>query len=106
LFVNNPDGVSPHSNEYAADTVSVQTFAQRKQIEQNRSVIGAYMQSQIGTSYVDRSILQKPKPRPVVTGVKKMDSRQEVNSRSAKQYSRPEVRTFREPPSRGYNPYS
>ena len=106
-FVNKPDEVSPHSNEYAAGTVSIKSLAQRKEIEQNRSVIGAYMHSQIGTSYIDRSILQKPKPRLPVKTVKKANGRQEMNSRTPTRYERPAANyTFREPSSRGYNPYA
>jgi hypothetical protein len=105
-FVNKPDEVSPHSNEYAAGTTSIKSLAQRKEIEQNRSVIGAYMHSQIGTSYIDRSVLQKPKPRPPVKPVKKANGRQEMNSRTASGYARPNTHIFREPPSRGYNPYA
>ena len=106
-FVNNPDDVSPHSNEYAAGTVSTQSFSQRKEVERNRSVIGAYMQSQIGTSYIDRSVLQKPKPRRALSPVKDTNTRQEINSRIPTRYERPAAdHTFREPPSRGYNPYA
>lgn len=105
-FVNNPDGVSPHSNEYAAGTISTQSFSQRKEVERNRTVIGAYMQSQIGTFYIDRSVLQKPKPRHRLSPVKDTNSRQELNSRTPTRYERPAGHSFREPPSRGYDPYS
>jgi hypothetical protein len=97
-FVNKPDEVSPHSNEYAAGTVSLQTFAERKEIEKTRSVVGGYLQSQIGTSYIDRSVLQKPQPRPPVTSLKRTNSRQEMNSRTSSRYARPDTHTFREPP--------
>jgi hypothetical protein len=105
-FVNKPDEVSPHSNEYAAGTVSTQSFSERKKIEKNRNVIGAYMQSQISTSYIDRSVLQKPKPRPANPALNRSNSRQEVNSRLTARPIATTKHTFREPPSRGYDPYA
>ena len=105
-FVNNPDDVSPHSNEYAAGTISSQPFADRKEIERSRSVIGAYMQSQIGTSYIDRSVLQKPKARTLNKELSRKNTRQEMNSHVPNRPGGISKHTFREPPSRGYNPYA
>ena len=110
-FVNNPDDVSRHSNEYAAGTVGSQSFAARRAVERNRNIVGAYNRSHLGVSSVDRAALRRSSPTPAspeALGVTSSSSRQEMNSRTSLQRpaQRPSTHTFREPPSRGYNPYA
>ncbi|HEY0965669.1 MAG TPA: hypothetical protein VGE13_04280 [Candidatus Saccharimonadales bacterium] len=120
LFDKFTGGISQddtHSNQYAAGTTSEQTFSQRKEIEQNRRTIAAYQHSAIGRNFAPHGeyvrsprTYKKPESRA---------SRQEMNANggsvpersesqisASRQAANARPQTFREPPTRGYNPYS
>lgn len=122
-FMMNPDDVNTHSNHYAGGTASEQSFSERLKIEKQRKVIGAYQQSQIGTSFVTRGEYVRKKIRVPGSRGEKKHTRQEMNAgggtfsdipeRQAVPKTRQQMNSraggaisFREPPSRGYNPYS
>lgn len=63
-FVNNIDDPdSLHTNQYAAGSVSTQSFSERQAIERSRSVIGSYNHSRIARQPAVRSAHTKPSAR-------------------------------------------
>lgn len=102
-FVNSPDDISLHSNQYAAGTVSSQSFTERQAIERRRQIIQSYQQSRLGAVYADRKELARlsvARSRP--TKVDAVKSPQQASVRPTS----PKVHRFSEPTSRGYNPYA
>lgn len=113
-FSNNISSDDTHSNEYAAGTVSDQSFTERKQIENNRKTVGAYQFSQIGQNFLPRGEYVRPKPRQLRVAERK-SSRQEMNANGGIVPERPTGGPttrqqmnagFHEPPARSYNPYA
>ena len=101
-FVNPPDDISLHTNQYAAGTVSSQSFTERQAIERRRQIIQSYQQSRLGTTYADR----KEKARLAIAR-SRSDKAENTTRRDANTSSTaPTAHRFKEPPSRGYNPYA
>lgn len=104
LFDKFTGGISEqdaHSNQYAAGTASDQTFSQRKEIEQNRTTIAAYQHSVIGRNFTPRGEYVRSKPRQY-----KKPERSEAQSSVSRQAANARPQAFKEPPTRGYNPYA
>lgn len=77
--------------------VSTTSFEERIKLENNRQLVGGYKRSALGSTY------NPTRPRVA----KPNAARPGVNLRSAPgRGSGVPKRSFREPPSRGYNPYS
>ena len=88
------------------------SLEQRRQIDNNRKYIDKYMSSHIGSTFTPAA-LRHYKPRKASTlkiaerDQTRIDNRQETNA-SEPGVSAPSKRPasdFREPPSRGYDPY-
>lgn len=108
-FVNNPDDVSPHSNEYGAGTVSSQSFIQRQATEKQRQTIQGYQYSRLGANFLDRRQTPRIPTREKLnrdTNGDGITSRQSSNARAAAHTPARSVHRFQEPQSRGYNPYA
>lgn len=108
-FLNDPDRIQRHSNEYAAGSASSQSFAERQAIERHRRMIKAYSQSRLGSPFADRTQSKDTSLRasdthtvpPTQRSASSLRTRQEINSR-------PDTNVphrFVEPPARRYNPY-
>ncbi|HEY1085726.1 MAG TPA: hypothetical protein VGE34_03305 [Candidatus Saccharimonadales bacterium] len=115
-FGNNISSDDTHSNQYASGTTSSQSFSERKEIEKNRQIIGGYHQSKIGQNFAPQGEYVRPRPRAQVPSRKL--TRQEMNANGGFIPERPDSApasrqemnassraSFREPPTRGYNPY-
>jgi len=95
-FVTNPDSTPLHSSELAGTGAPTpQSFTERKQLERQRQAIGSYQRSLVGGSYGGRGQV-RPGERSAAA------SSPSVNSVP----TTPQSQGFREPPTRGYNPYS
>jgi hypothetical protein len=110
-FVNNPDetplhdsGLAPKSAEEAA-AMQGSNFSLRQNIEANRSVIRSYKDSLLGQQAATRGELgryKKPEQKRTQLSVR---NRQEQNA-SGSTPQMPPQKGFKEPSSRGYNPYA
>ena len=97
-FVNNLQNTPLHSSGLAGDgSPNPQSFTEREQLEKQRRLIHSYRDSLIGTQRVERGSV-RPGKRPKPVGGVPQITRQEFNA--------PGGQTFKEPPTRGYNPYS
>jgi hypothetical protein len=115
-----PDEVNAHTNQYAEGSVSAQTFSERKKIEHDRKKVNSYQFSQLGTNFISKGEYAREKIRVPGRKHEHPRTRQEVNAGGFSGVSRrsnvPQTRqqtnaqngrtAFREPPSRGYNPYT
>lgn len=117
-----PDEVNAHTNQYAEGSVSTQTFSERKKLEHDRKTVNAYQFSQLGSSFITKGEYTREKIRVPGRSREPRHTRQEMNANGGtfsdvpkrssvpntrqKTNARPGGMTFREPPSRGYNPYS
>ena len=99
-FTNDLNNASIHTSGFAeaADgsfgASSNESFDQRKQLEQNRRLVRGYRDSLVGRAYGERPPARVP-ARPSLSATN--PGRQAQNAASP---------SFREPPSRGYNPYA
>lgn len=103
-----------HSSGYAEvaqggqiGSTNTQTFGQRYKIDQNRSAVRKYRDSYVGQGALrdqGRSVVPLPARKPMA----ERSSRQRFNAASSSvQPIEPVAKpTFREPPTRGYNPFS
>lgn len=111
-FSNSINADDTHSNEYAANTHSEQTFEQRIQAENERKIISPYRDSKLGASFVHRQNKQFERPKKTFERPKQSKpTRQEMNAGSKSvgvptAPVTPSRQIFHEPQSRGYNPYS
>jgi hypothetical protein len=98
-FANNPDSTPLHSNGMAGDGAPApQSFTERQQLERHRQTIQAYQQSLVGSQLNGRGQIS-PKKRSKLTNGPTVPTRQEFNAQAP-------ATGFKEPPARGYNPYS
>jgi len=96
-FVTTPDSTPLHSSELAGKGAPApQSFAERRQLETQRQIVGGYQRSLVGGAYGGRGQI-RPAQRPVSPNTDTSASRQQIV---------PEVQSFKEPPVRGYDPYS
>ena len=115
-FVNSPDETPLHNSGLAAKApeefaaVQEQSFAERQKIEQLRTLVAGYKDSLIARQAPARSELGRyNKNKKSDRAQLRPPSRQKHNASGRVLTSRtpqPQQRTFREPPARGYNPYS
>ena len=97
-FVNNLDDTPLHSSGLAGEGAPApQSFTDRQQVEQHRNLIQGYQKSLTGMARTERGSV-RPKPRPGSEPVRPPVTRQQFNA--------PGGQVFKEPPGRGYNPYS
>jgi hypothetical protein len=97
-FVNNLNSIPLHSSGLAGDGAPApQSFTERQQVEQHRNLIQGYQQSLTGMARLERGSV-RPTPRPNSPTIPTATTRQQFNA--------PGGQTFREPPTRGFNPYS
>ncbi len=107
-YLSNISGDDAHTNSQNA-TGSPQSFEARMRLEKNRSVIRGYRHSRIGQSDAARQNYRSLRERAANMAADRTDAgnstraitRQEMNSG----VSVPPATGFKEPPSRGYNPY-
>lgn len=86
-----------------------QSFAERKQVEQNRRIVHSYQESHLGTrSFRSSDVRQmgselgRPRRRP---STDTSSAKGGVVNRIDSGQNRPSA-GFKEPPARGYNPYA
>jgi hypothetical protein len=114
-FIHNAEGTPFHSSGYAESanggsigSTSSQTFGQRTHIERNRRAVRRYGDSLIGQNYMREATqtgtsASHSEQRPVMD----VPSRQQFNIGTPGSGLAPPPRSsFREPPSRPFNPYS
>lgn len=117
-FIGNPNEKIFHSTGYARvasggsiGSTNAQSFRQRIGIDRSRQTVRRYGDSMIGQGHMKetaRPQLDSSNPlRQSETSIP--SSRQQLNSRGS--MGRPQTggvppRTFTEPPTRGYNPYT
>jgi len=101
-FINDLEDTTLHTSAFAKvagdrySSTGAQTFEQRMKIGQNRKVVRSYRDSLIGRGQGERS------ERPV-TGRTEMPMGPTAERPTL---GVPKPSTFREPPTRGFNPYS
>ena len=109
---NNPQEKIFHSNAYARvahggkmGSTDSQSFSQRLDVHRNRQEVGHYGASMIGRSYLGEAT--RSQVSPLRQPGREMTTRQRFASRGGvpKRNALPPQGRFREPPSRGYNPY-
>jgi len=94
-FVTTPDSTPLHSSELAGKGAPApQSFTERRQLEKQRQTVGGYQQSLMANSYVQRGQVRPPVRQSSLT------------TPLPRQQAMPETQSFKEPPGRGYNPYS
>lgn len=107
-FVNDPDGTPLHSSGLTGDGgPAAQSFTERRKIEQQRRIIKGYRHSLIGANFGgDRGQITST-PRPAVGGATPpVTPPQAANERNSLETPPSPLPSFKEPPSRGFNPYS
>lgn len=118
-FINNPEDKPFHTSGYAEaankgsmGSTSTQSFIQRKRIDQNRRAIRKYRESHIGRTYASNRVQSRVDvAKPAGPGLP-ASSRQQRNAPSssarptASQPMLPPGPIFKEPPKRGFNPFS
>lgn len=97
-FANNLDSAPLHSSGLAGEVAPApQSFAERRQLDKSRQLIRGYHESLVGVVRAERGQI-RPATRPGSEAPQSIPSRQQFNTGSTP--------GFREPPARGFNPYS
>lgn len=111
-------GVAHAANPETFGATSAESFEQRRQIDKNRQIIKPFSDSAVTRDYREQhkfQVIDAPKQTETeATEAQYGQNRQITGSRSEptkptrQSFNASSVppRTFREPPSRGYNPYS
>jgi hypothetical protein len=121
-FVNDPNAKPFHSSGYAEvangdamGSTSSQSFEQRQRIDRNRQAIGRYRESAVARVHRNEFHHTSSAGRPVAdaSAATPQSLRQQQNARGGSLRPAPGANAtpiarpaFREPTSRGYNPYS